>query len=97
MFFDLLNIKPPEWYQTFIDGRRLTSEFFSLSDIVKMIKSVSITAVYRKSRQAPDTQTRSKESEPAQKPQPALKLTDQYIALLIRVFSAAGLLDVCLW
>lgn len=25
MFFDLLNIKPPDWYQTFIDGRRLTS------------------------------------------------------------------------
>ena len=25
MFFELLNIKPPEWYQTFIDGRRLTS------------------------------------------------------------------------
>lgn len=25
MFFDLLNIKSPEWYQTFIDGRRLTS------------------------------------------------------------------------
>ncbi|KAG6820706.1 hypothetical protein H0H93_012759 [Arthromyces matolae] len=24
MFFDLLNIKPPEWHQTFIDGRRLT-------------------------------------------------------------------------
>ncbi|RDB17886.1 Target of rapamycin complex 2 subunit ste20 [Hypsizygus marmoreus] len=24
MFFDLLNIKSPEWYQTFIDGRRLT-------------------------------------------------------------------------
>lgn len=25
MFFDLLNIKAPAWYQTFIDGRRLTS------------------------------------------------------------------------
>ncbi|KAF8133736.1 Rapamycin-insensitive companion of mTOR, N-term-domain-containing protein [Boletus edulis] len=24
MFFDLLNIKAPEWYKTFIDGRRLT-------------------------------------------------------------------------
>ncbi|TDL23281.1 hypothetical protein BD410DRAFT_858667 [Rickenella mellea] len=24
MFFELLNIKAPEWYQTFIDGRRLT-------------------------------------------------------------------------
>lgn len=26
MFFDLLNIKTPEWFQTFIDGRRLTSQ-----------------------------------------------------------------------
>ncbi len=26
MFFDLFNIKPPEWHQAFIDGRRLTSE-----------------------------------------------------------------------
>ena len=26
MFFELLNIDMPEWYQTFIDGRRLTSE-----------------------------------------------------------------------
>ncbi|EPQ54453.1 hypothetical protein GLOTRDRAFT_116357 [Gloeophyllum trabeum ATCC 11539] len=50
MFFDLLNIKPPEWHQTFIDGRRLT------------------------------------------KPE-SLKLTDQYISLLILVFTKAGLLD----
>ena len=27
MFFELLNLKTPEWYQTFIDGRRLTSEY----------------------------------------------------------------------
>lgn len=26
-FFDVLNIKTPNWYQTFIDGRRLTSAF----------------------------------------------------------------------
>jgi hypothetical protein len=25
MFFDLFNIKAPQWYKTFIDGRRLTS------------------------------------------------------------------------
>jgi hypothetical protein len=25
-FFELLNIKTPKWYQTFIDGRRLTSK-----------------------------------------------------------------------
>lgn len=28
MFFGLFNIKPPKWYQEFIAGRRLTSEFF---------------------------------------------------------------------
>lgn len=26
MFFDLLNIKPPDWHEAFIAGRRLTSE-----------------------------------------------------------------------
>jgi hypothetical protein len=37
-FFDLFNIKTPKWYQTFIDGRRLTSgpvtthDFTQLSD-----------------------------------------------------------------
>ncbi|KAI0366921.1 hypothetical protein BV20DRAFT_1001539 [Pilatotrama ljubarskyi] len=70
MFFDLLNIKPPEWHRAFIDGRRLT--------------------MYRKSRQSADL------SQPAQIPhrsQDTLKLTDQYIALLILVFSKAGLLD----
>ena len=30
MFFDLLNIKAPAWYQTFIDGRRLTSMLYTL-------------------------------------------------------------------
>ena len=29
MFFDLLNIKPPEWHKTFIEGRRLTSTYYS--------------------------------------------------------------------
>jgi len=28
MFFGLLNIKPPAWHKTFIDGRRLTSRHF---------------------------------------------------------------------
>ena len=30
MFFELFNIKPPEWHQAFLDGRRLTSEFYVL-------------------------------------------------------------------
>ena len=34
MFFDLLNIKPPDWHQAFIDGRRLTSMFvYQCTDI----------------------------------------------------------------
>ena len=36
----------------------------------------------------------TKEPDPVQKQQSTLKVTDQYIALLIRVFVAAGLLDV---
>jgi hypothetical protein len=26
MFFEVLNIKPAEWYRAFLDGKRLTSE-----------------------------------------------------------------------
>ncbi|KAI0822217.1 Rapamycin-insensitive companion of mTOR, N-term-domain-containing protein [Trametes gibbosa] len=70
MFFDLLNIKPPEWHRAFIDGRRLTT--------------------YRKSRHSADL---GHQPEIPHKPQDTLKLTDQYIALLILVFSRAGLLD----
>ncbi|KAI0917225.1 hypothetical protein AcW1_007525 [Taiwanofungus camphoratus] len=70
MFFDLLNIRAPDWHQAFIDGRRLT--------------------IYRRSRQGSDF---THSTETSQKPQVTLKLTDQYIALLILVFSRAGLLD----
>ncbi|TFK88497.1 hypothetical protein K466DRAFT_488810 [Polyporus arcularius HHB13444] len=69
MFFDLLNIKPPEWHRAFIDGRRLT--------------------MYRRSRTSVELQP----SDIPQRPQDTLKLTDQYIALLILVFTKAGLLD----
>ncbi|KAI6044824.1 Rapamycin-insensitive companion of mTOR, middle domain-containing protein [Pisolithus marmoratus] len=70
MFFNLLNIKPPEWYKTFIDGRRLT--------------------MYRKSRNVPEP---SSERKAQQRGPEALKLTDQYIALLVLVLANAGLLD----
>ncbi|KAF9781640.1 Rapamycin-insensitive companion of mTOR, N-term-domain-containing protein [Thelephora terrestris] len=74
MFFDLLNIKPPDWYQTFIDGRRLT--------------------MYRRNPKEKKEPKEPKEPDTAQKQQQStLKVTDQYIALLIRVFVAAGLLD----
>ncbi|OCH89904.1 hypothetical protein OBBRIDRAFT_793801 [Obba rivulosa] len=69
MFFDLFNIKPPEWHQAFIDGRRLT--------------------LYRRSK--PSTESAAP-SEPLPSSD-SLKLTDQYIALLILIFTKAGLLD----
>ncbi|KAJ7819414.1 Rapamycin-insensitive companion of mTOR, N-term-domain-containing protein [Mycena olivaceomarginata] len=71
MFFDLLNIKTPEWYQTFIDGRRLT--------------------MYRKTREA--REQRRVHVEPAERTHQTLKLSDQYIALMVLVFTNAGLLD----
>ncbi|KAJ7069741.1 Rapamycin-insensitive companion of mTOR, N-term-domain-containing protein [Mycena amicta] len=71
MFFDLLNIKTPEWYQTFLDGRRLT--------------------MYRKARG--DARDRRVHLEPHERPHQTLKLTDQYIALLVLVFTNAGILD----
>ncbi|KAH9889877.1 Rapamycin-insensitive companion of mTOR, N-term-domain-containing protein [Cubamyces lactineus] len=70
MFFDLLNIKPPEWHKTFIEGRRLT--------------------MYGRARRSAEITQRE---QIPHKPQDTLKLTDQYIALLILVFSKAGLLD----
>ncbi|KAH9480426.1 Target of rapamycin complex 2 subunit ste20 [Psilocybe cubensis] len=67
MFFDLLNIKTPAWYQTFIDGRRLT--------------------MYRKSRDAADYQPDIERNTQT------LKLTDQYLALLVAILTKAGLLQ----
>lgn len=70
MFFSLLKIKTPEWYQTFIDGRRLT--------------------MYRKNRNSVDQR---KEAEQADRTSPTSRLTDHYIALLVLIFTNAGLLD----
>ncbi|KAF9046606.1 Rapamycin-insensitive companion of mTOR, N-term-domain-containing protein [Panaeolus papilionaceus] len=74
MFFDLLNIKTPAWYQTFIDGRRLT--------------------MYRKSRDARDGMDMLGEPpEHAEKVNQTLKLTDQYLALLLVILTNAGLCE----
>ncbi|KAG1808998.1 Rapamycin-insensitive companion of mTOR, N-term-domain-containing protein [Suillus variegatus] len=70
MFFDLFNIKAPQWYKTFIDGRRLT--------------------MYRKPRAFADQLADQKLPDKAPE---TLKLTDQYIALLVLVFADAGLID----
>ncbi|KAI0252434.1 Rapamycin-insensitive companion of mTOR, N-term-domain-containing protein [Lactifluus subvellereus] len=71
MFFELLNIKTPAWYNAFISGRRLT--------------------VYRKSRQA--SEPNGKDTEVQQRQPEPLRLTDQYIALLVLIFIRSGLLE----
>ena len=93
MFFDLLNIKPPDWYQTFIDGRRLTS---TLSPHPAPLHDTNCfcNPVYRRNPKEKKEVKEKKEQDNSQKQQSTLKVTDQYIALLIRVFVAAGLLDV---
>lgn len=50
--------------------------------------------MYRKSGDASEKRT---EAEPSERVQQTLKLTDQYIALLVLVFTNAGLLDVSLY
>lgn len=55
--------------------------------------------VYRKSQQPEshqDQQQQKREEAAVPKPSDSFRLTDQYIALLILVFTKAGLLDVCL-
>jgi rapamycin-insensitive companion of mTOR len=47
--------------------------------------------VYRRSRVPPES---GKEAHASERPHETLKLTDQYIALLVLVFTNAGLLDV---
>ncbi|KAI0087847.1 Rapamycin-insensitive companion of mTOR, N-term-domain-containing protein [Irpex rosettiformis] len=69
MFFELFNIKPPEWHQAFLDGRRLT--------------------MYRRNR----TKDTDRTAEVPLNKQDSLKLADQFVALLILVFSGAGLMD----
>jgi len=89
MFFDLLNIKTPEWYQTFIAGRRLTSKPPHPHGLLSLLKTS--LKVYRRSRQAPESQ---KQPETPERAPETLKLIDQYIALLVLLFTNAGLLDV---
>ena len=90
MFFELLNIKTPAWYKAFISGRRLTGMSHHAS--VKRYVLTRTPTVYRKSGQvsesnANDTDVQQRQPEP-------LRLTDQYIALLVLIFTKAGLLEV---
>ncbi|KAF9452980.1 hypothetical protein P691DRAFT_720833 [Macrolepiota fuliginosa MF-IS2] len=71
MFFELLNIKTSDWYQTFIAGRRLT--------------------MYRKSRDEPTKKSQAQETQ--ERPHQLVKLTDQFLALLVMVLTKAGLCE----
>ena len=88
MFFDLLNIKTPAWYQTFIDGRRLTSTIFLFTKTV--IFNHILLVVYRKSRDTAENQ----QERPEERPHHTLKLTDQYLSLLVAILTHAGLCQV---
>jgi rapamycin-insensitive companion of mTOR len=90
MFFDLLNIKTPIWYQPFIDGRRLTGRLIST---IKNTHTHSVVPVYQKSNGSAGPEPDDLHDHPSH----SLKLTDQYIGLLILVFTHAGLLDVRQW
>ena len=57
---------------------------------LKLYLNLTCIKVYRKNRRNLDT----KQGEVSHKQQDALKLTDQYIGLLILVFNSAGLMDV---
>ncbi|TFK40828.1 Rapamycin-insensitive companion of mTOR, N-term-domain-containing protein [Crucibulum laeve] len=76
MFFELLNIKSSEWFQTFIDGRRLT--------------------MYRRSRDAPEHrkhQHQQQQDDNSERMNQTLKLTDQYLGLLVVILTNAGLCE----
>lgn len=92
MFFELLNIKTPAWYKAFINGRRLTGMTCHTTWAWTVRYSEHNSTVYRKSGQASepngnDTEVQQRQPEP-------LRLTDQYIALLVLIFTKAGLLEV---
>lgn len=81
MFFELFDIKSPEWADTFISGRRLT--MYRQSKDAKQQESAPVAGNGASS--GPDNGNGNKPQN--------LKLTDQYIALLIVVFANAGILE----
>jgi len=86
MFFDLLNIKTPDWYQTFISGRRLTCTWDSLYGF-GFACSVYSPVLYGRGKPNPVP-------EPPPKPPERIGLSEQYIGLLLFVLVKAGLVDV---
>ncbi|KAJ8516654.1 hypothetical protein ONZ45_g6075 [Pleurotus djamor] len=70
MFFDLLNIRVPDWHKLFLDGKRLTR-----------LDNFQATPELPSQGDAPE------------RPSQRLRLTDQYIALLILILTEAGLFE----
>lgn len=92
MFFELLNIKTSDWYQTFISGRRLTSEWIFLQGEVLHTDAYTYFAVYRKSGVQQDKKSSAPEAQ--ERSHQFVKLTDQFLALLVMVLTKAGLCEV---
>jgi hypothetical protein len=87
MFFEVLNIKPVEWYRAFLEGRRLTSGFSS----IVLSQSTENSAVYGRQRNVPgEVSERIEDNVESDR----LTLVDQYLALVLAVLTEAGLLDV---
>jgi hypothetical protein len=91
MFFEILNIKTPAWYKAFISGRRLTGMSYLAG--VKWYVLYMTPTVYRKSGHVSESNANDSDSQQQRQPEP-LRLTDQYIALLVLIFTKAGLLEV---
>jgi large subunit ribosomal protein L17e len=100
MFFELLNIKTSDWYKTFIAGRRLTSEhppytFFDSRKEKFHGRYLYPPLVYRKTRDEPTRKPNGQETQQERPHQHQLvKLTDQFLALLVMVLTKAGLCEV---
>ncbi|KAG8904203.1 hypothetical protein FRB99_002106 [Tulasnella sp. 403] len=89
LFFEVLKIETPGWYQAYIDGRRLTGSVQALTPHPKTHMPAVIGT--RSSVEA----TNGNESIDLSHSSSAskLNLTHQYIALLLLVFLEAGLLE----
>jgi len=109
-FFDLFNIRAPEWHAEFVSGRRLTSWCFSFYAILWCyylhLTILAQPTVYNKRSTTskstgtldPDLEGDGNESKPPEGAQPEklkTNLVDQYLALLLVILATAGLFDVC--
>ncbi|KIY45635.1 hypothetical protein FISHEDRAFT_66904 [Fistulina hepatica ATCC 64428] len=80
IFFDLLRIPTPDWYKTFLDGRRLT-----------MYRKSRVAPT--KSETEPEPERAPTSTSVTERANLIYKLTDQYIGLLLVILVHAGLID----